>query len=177
MNYLTLTAETIGNEHICCAFSDKKCAASYQQKKRWLTTQFDTGYVFRRLDERAKVFIEYGPAESAWVPVTAPDYLMLGCFWVSGKYKGHGHGKALLQSAIDDARSQGKRGLVTVVGTKKIRFMSNTKWLLRQGFTECDRTPSGFSLVSLDFDPSVSRPTFNATVLDGRCPVQDGFVA
>ena len=41
MSYLALTAETIENEHICCAFSDKKCAASYQQKKRWLTTQFD----------------------------------------------------------------------------------------------------------------------------------------
>ena len=93
---------------------------------------------------------------------------MLGCFWVSGKYKGNGHGKALLQSAIDDAHAQGKRGLVTVVGTKKIRFMSNTKWLLRQGFTECDRTPSGFSLVSLDFDPSDSRPAFNAAVGDGH---------
>lgn len=25
--------------------------------------EFENGYVFRRLDERAKVFIEYGPAE------------------------------------------------------------------------------------------------------------------
>jgi GNAT superfamily N-acetyltransferase len=177
MSYLKLSADTIEAEHICCAFSDKKCAASYQQKKRWLTTQFDTGYVFRRLDERAKVFIEYGPAEAAWVPVTAPDYLMLGCFWVSGKYKGQGHGKALLQSAIDDARGQGKRGLVTVVGAKKMHFMSDTKWLLRQGFTECDRTSSGFSLVSLDFEASDVRPVFNDAVRDGRPPVDDGLVA
>jgi GNAT superfamily N-acetyltransferase len=177
MSYLKLSADTIEREHICCAFSDKKCAASYQQKKRWLTTEFDTGYVFRRLDERAKVFIEYGPAEAAWVPVTAPDYLMLGCFWVSGKYKGQGHGKALLQSAIDDARGQGKRGLVTVVGAKKMHFMSDTKWLLRQGFTECDRTSSGFSLVSLDFEPSDVRPVFNDAVREGRPPVDDGLVA
>ena len=46
--------------------------------------------------------------------VNAPGYLMINCFWVSGQYKGCGHGKALLQSAIDDARSQGKAGLVTV---------------------------------------------------------------
>lgn len=177
MAYMTLNANTIPDEHICCAFSDKKCAASYEAKKQWLTTQFDTGYVFRRLDERAKVFIEYGPAETAWVPVTAPEYMMLGCFWVSGKYKGQGHGKALLQSAIDDARGQGKRGLVTVVGTKKFHFMSDTKWLARQGFTECDRTDSGFSLISLDFEPSGVRPAFNDAVRDGRCPERAGLVA
>lgn len=31
--------------------------------KEWLKKEFDNGYVFRRIDERAKVFIEYGPAE------------------------------------------------------------------------------------------------------------------
>lgn len=133
-NYITLTKENIADEHICCAFSDKKCKDSYELKKAWLKKEFDNGYVFRRIDERAKVFIEYGPAEKAWVPVSAPNYLMINCFWVSGKYKGCGHGKALLQSAIDDAKLQGKDGLVTVVGTSKFHFMSDTKWLLRQGF-------------------------------------------
>ena len=103
MAYINLDRDSIGGEHICCAFSDKKCAQGYELKKQWLTTQFDHGYVFRRLDERAKVFIEYGPAEKAWVPVTAPGYLMLGCFWVSGKYKRNGHGKALLRDAIEAA--------------------------------------------------------------------------
>ncbi len=81
MPYLTLTKENIKDEHICCAFSDKKCVESYELKKQWLAAEFDHGYVFRRLDERAKVFIEYGSAEKAWVPVIAPNYLMIGCFW------------------------------------------------------------------------------------------------
>ena len=59
-NYITLTKENIANEHICCAFSDKKCKDSYELKKEWLKKEFDNGYVFRRIDERAKVFIEYG---------------------------------------------------------------------------------------------------------------------
>ena len=80
-NYITLTKENIANEHICCAFSDKKCKDSYELKKEWLKKEFDNGYVFRRIDERAKVFIEYGPAEKAWVPVNAPNYLMINCFW------------------------------------------------------------------------------------------------
>ena len=58
--YITLTKENIEKEHICCAFSDKKCKDSYELKKTWLKNEFENGYVFRRLDERAKVFIEYG---------------------------------------------------------------------------------------------------------------------
>ncbi len=113
MTYITLNSSNIGKEHI------------------------ENGYVFRRLNERAKVFIEYGPAENAWVPVTAPHYYVLGCFWVSGQYKDKGHGKALLQDVIDDAKAKGLHGLVTIVGAKKFHFMSDTKWLLKQGFKVC----------------------------------------
>ena len=64
--------------------------------------------------------------------------MMIGCFWVSGKYKRNGHGKALLQKAIHAAENQGMNGLVTVVGTKKFHFMSDTKWLFRKGFEVID---------------------------------------
>lgn len=84
--FITLTKENIDKEHICCAFSDKKCKVGYELKKEWLKREFDNGYVFRRLDERAKVFMEYVPAEKAWIPVEAPNYLMINCFWVSGQY-------------------------------------------------------------------------------------------
>lgn len=49
MAYITLIRENIGSEHICCAFSDKKCSKGYELKKQWLATQFDQGYVFRLL--------------------------------------------------------------------------------------------------------------------------------
>jgi len=177
MAYITLTKDNIGSEHICCAFSDKKCSESYALKKQWLEGEFDSDYVFRRLDERAKVFIEYGPAEKAWVPVTAPNYIMIGCFWVSGKYKKNGHDKALLQEAIEAAKSQGKDGLVTVAGTKKFHFMSDSKWLLRQGFDVCENTPSGFSLLSMDFSQTSNQPCFNDSVKNGKCHVDKGIVA
>jgi len=120
--FITLNSENIAKEHICCAFSDKKCKVGYELKKEWLRKEFDNGYVFRRLDERAKVFIEYVAAEKAWLPIFAPNYLAINCFWVSGQYKGKGYAKALLQTAIDDAKAQGKDGLVTVTGTSKFHF-------------------------------------------------------
>ena len=176
MAYITLTKDNIENEHICCAFSDKKCTDSYKMKKQWLAKEFDNDYIFRRIDERAKVFLEYGPAEEAWVPLKAPNYLMLGCFWVSGIYKKQGHGKALLNEVIEAAQDQGKDGLVTVVGTKKFHFMSDTKWLLKQGFEICDSISSGFSLVSMDFNSKDRRPYFNDSVRSGECPEKNGIV-
>ncbi|MDF2819563.1 MAG: family N-acetyltransferase [Clostridiales bacterium] len=176
MQYIDVNKDNIDLEHICCAFSDKKCSESYELKKQWLRNEFENGYIFRKLNERAKVFIEYGPAEKAWVPVTAPNYMMLNCFWVSGKYKGNGHGKALLQQAIDDATKQGKDGLVTIVGTQKYHFMSDTKWLLRQGFEICESISSGFSLMVKYIDKKGEQPTFNDSVKTGECPETTGYV-
>jgi len=175
-NFIQLDRDNIDSKHICCAISDKKCANSYQAKKDLLKKEFNNGYVFRRLDERAKVFIEYGPAEFAWVPITAPNYLNVNCFWVSGKYKKNGYGKALLRSAIDDAKKQEKNGLVTVVGTKKFHFMSDTKWLLKQGFEEIERISSGFSLLAMKFDDNDEYPKFNESVRSGQCPNKEGIV-
>jgi len=177
MAYIKLTKDNIGAEHICCAFSDRKCSESYELKKQWLAGEFDNGYVFKRLDARAKVFIEYGPAEKSWIPVTAPNHMMIGCFWVSGKYKGNGHGKALLQEVIKSAKSQGKDGLVTVVGTKKYHFMSDTQWLLRQGFEVVESISSGFSLIALNLNKTRHRPYFNDSVKRGECPEKEGIVA
>lgn len=176
-NLITLTPENVEREHICCAISDKKCTDGYQQKKQWLKQEFANGYVFRRIDARAKVFIEYGPAESAWAPVDAPNYLFIGCFWVSGQYKGAGYGKALIQQATDDALRQGKSGLVTVVGTKKFHFMSDTKWLLRQGFVECAKLPSGFSLLVKKLDSAAPSPRFGQSAINAICEVRSGLVA
>lgn len=175
-NYITLTKENIDTEHICCAFSDKKCSEGYEMKKAWLKREFENGYVFRRLDARAKVFIEYVPSEKAWIPVEAPNYLMINCLWVSGQYKGNGHAKALLQSAIDDAKAQGRNGLVTVVGTKKFHFMSDTKWLLRQGFMTVEETASGFSLLVLKINPTAPNPSFKECAKGGVCEDKEGLV-
>lgn len=170
MNYIKLTSENIESEHICCAFSDKKCTEGYALKKAWLKNAFTEDYIFERLDERAKVFIEYGPAETTWQPVAAPGYLALGCFWVSGKYKKCGHGKALLQSAIKAAKAQDKAGIIAVVGSKKFHFMSDTRWLQRQGFEVCDTTESGFSLLALTLDKHASLAHFLPVAKAGTCP-------
>jgi len=173
--FIRLDKNNIDKEHICCAFSDKKCKEGYELKKEWLKNQFTHGYVFRRLDARAKVFIEYGPVEKGWVPVDAENYLLLNCFWVSGKYKNSGYGKKLLQFALDDAEKQGKKGVVTVTGTKKFHFMSDTKWLLNQGFHITEKLSNGFCLLTKKIQENADDPKFKKTVLSGEIENKDGL--
>ena len=107
--FIDINKDNIDNEHICCAFSDKKCSEGYNLKKAWLKNEFENGYKFYRLDERAKVFIEYGPSEKAWLPIEVEGFININCFWVSGKYKNSGCGKKLLEKAETEAREQGKK--------------------------------------------------------------------
>ncbi len=173
--FVRLDENNLRSEHICCAISDKKCKESYELKKDWLRKEFKNGYVFLRADARAKVFIEYGPVENGWVPVIASDYLLINCFWVSGQYKGKGYGKALLKFALDDAIAQGKNGLVTVAGIKKFHFMSDTKWLLSQGFEICEKLPSGFCILVKKININAPNPKFKKNVLSGECKDKEGL--
>ena len=75
MDYIRVTKENIDREHICCAMSGKQSLA----KKEWLKQRFEEGLVFYRSAERGKCFIEYIPAENAWVPIEAAGYLYINC--------------------------------------------------------------------------------------------------
>ena len=101
MNYIRITKDNIGREHICCAMSGKQSVV----KKEWLKQRFEEDLVFYRSEERGKCFIEYIPADYAWVPIEAAGYMHINCFWVSGSCKGHGYGDRLLEICIEDARA------------------------------------------------------------------------
>ena len=93
MDKVILTRENIGQEHICCAMSDKKSAEGVEAKKGWLACRMEEGLQFVKLNVRGKVFIEYLPAEYAWVPIEADGYTFINCLWVAGSFKGHGYGR------------------------------------------------------------------------------------
>lgn len=173
MDIIALSRSNIASEHICCAFSDKKCLPGYEAKKNWLRERFDEGYQFRKLNVRGKVFIQYGKAELAWAPVEAPGYLMIDCFWVSGQYKGQGYGKALLHECIADA--QNTNGLVVVASTRKMPFMSDRKFLATQGFELCDTAAPYFELWYKPMNAFATKPKFSDCARNGRCDVDTGL--
>ena len=99
MEYINVTKENLENEHICCAISNNK-DVQVSSKKMWLSERMDDGLVFLKSVERGKCFIEYIPAENAWIPVIAEGYMVINCLWVSGSFKGNGYSSDLLNQCI-----------------------------------------------------------------------------
>ena len=151
MNYIRITKENIDREHICCAMSGKQSIA----KKEWLRQRFEEGLVFYRSEERGKCFIEYIPAENAWVPIMADGWLYINCLWVSGSMKGHGYSDDLLEECIRDARAQGKNGLCILCAEgRKREFLADPKFLAHKGFRVADISDCGIDLRYLPLVPN-----------------------
>ena len=147
MEYIRVTKENLEKEHICCAISNNK-DVQVSSKKVWLSDRFDEGLVFLKSVERGKCFIEYIPAENAWVPIKADGYKYIDCLWVSGSFKGHGYSTDLLNACIDDSKEKGKKGLCILAAAKKKPFLADPKFLKYKGFTVCDEADNGIQFVT-----------------------------
>lgn len=158
MNFIDLNSDNLPSEHICCSISDTKAGSGISIKKKWLEDRFKEGLVFRKLDARGKVFIEYLPAEKAWAPIEAPGYLYINCLWVSGSFKGKGYGAALIKSCIKEAA--GTAGIVALSSAKKKPFLSDGTFLKKYGFVTCDTADPYFELLVLKLNPQAEDPYF-----------------
>ena len=165
---IEVTADNIEREHICCAISDKKGETCVSSKKAWMKDRFADGLVFRKLDARGKVFIEYIPAERAWCPIEAPGYMHVNCFWVSGQYKGKGYADQLLRECIRDAESKGCRGITVIASEKKRPFLSDPNYLKYKGFLAADTAAPFFVLYYLPFSGDAPLPRFKDCARQGK---------
>lgn len=159
MDYIEITEDYLEKEHICCAISNNK-DPQVASKKAWMRERLKEGLVFRKGDIRGKCFIEYIPAEYAWVPIEAEGYMHINCFWVSGSCKGHGYANDLLEACIADAKRKGKSGLTVISSPKKKSFLSEPKYLDYKGFRTADKAEPYFSLLYLPFSEQAVLPRF-----------------
>ncbi len=150
--FINLTQENIEQEHLCCAISDRKHQVGVNVKKQWLKERMAEGHTFRKLDAKGKVFIEYAPLETAWVPIEGEDYLYIYCLWVAGSHKGKGYAKALLEYCIADAKEKGKSGVCVLSSKKKKPFLSEKKFFLGFGFEVVDTIGEEYELLALSFN-------------------------
>ena len=159
MEYIRVTKDNIESEHICCAISNNR-DIQVASKKAWLRSRFDEGLVFLKAAERGKCFIEYIPAENAWLPIVAEGYMYIDCLWVSGSFKGQGYSNELLEQCISDSKSKGRVGLCILTSGKKKPFLADPKYLKHKGFSVCDEAAGGIQLAYLPFDASAPKPAF-----------------
>lgn len=165
MEIITLTPENIEHEHICCAMSDKKSVEAVRLKKNWLKSRMLEGLKFKKMDIKGKAFIEYLPAENAWVPIEAEGYTFINCFWVSGSHKGRGYGKTLLAECESD--SSGRRGVLVIVGKKKMSYLSDKSFFIKQGYQVADCCGANLELLVKRFDNASPMPKFKLCAQQG----------
>lgn len=179
--FINLTAENLADEHLCCIIRSKKTHPGVEAKRQWLSKRLEEGHVFRKLNAKATVFIEYAPLETAWVPVTGDNYIYLYCLWVSGSCKGKGYGKALMEYCLADAREKGKSGVCMLGAQKQKAWLSDQAFAKKYGFEVVDTTEYGYELLACSFDgttpkfgPEVKGPGIESQVLtiyyDMQCP-------
>lgn len=169
-SYLNLTSTNLGEEHICCAIAGKQHQEGVDRKKAFLAAGFKHGLVFRKLDVRGKVFIEYAPAEAAWRPVVAPGYLVIHCLWVSGRYKGQQIGRELLQHCL--AAGKEFPGVAVVAGRSP--YLTDTRFYEHLGFEVVDRTDTGYDLACYRSWDSAPTPRFAENARRGAVAQADG---
>ena len=142
--FINLTAENIGEEHLCCIIRSKKPHPGVEAKRSWLSGQLKEGHVFRKLNEKGCCFIEYAHLEKAWVPITGDNFYYIYCLWVDGKLKGKGYGRELMEYCIADAREKGKSGICMLGAKKQKNWLSNQAFAKKYGFETVDVTDNGY---------------------------------
>lgn len=169
--YINLTADNIDKEHICCAIGDPKHQNGVDCKKKWIKDKLKDGHVFRKLNARGKIFIEYEPLETAFIPISGKNYEYIYCLWVAGRFKNKGIGKELLEYAINDSKEKEKSGICTLVAKKKKPFLGEKKFFEHFGFKTVDSIKD-YELLALQFNDTET-PKFNENARNMKIDDQD----
>lgn len=169
-SFINLTAENLADEHLCCIIRSKKPHPGVEAKRQWLAERLKEGHVFRKLDEKATVFIEYAPLETAWVPIVGDNFYYIYCLWVLGDRKGRGYGKALMDYCLADAKAHGKSGVCMLGAKKQKSWLSDQGFAKKYGFATVDATDQGYELLALSFDGTVPSfaPSAKAQAIESR---------
>ena len=128
--FVNLTPDNLAQEHLCCIIRTKKPHPGVEAKRTWLAERLKEGHIFRKLNIKGCVFIEYAPLETAWVPVVGDNFYYIYCLWVQGAPRGQGYGRQLMEYCIADAKAHGKSG-VCMLGAAKQK-----SWLSDQNFAK-----------------------------------------
>ena len=150
--FVNLTPENLADEHLSCIIRVRKPHPGVEAKRQWLADRLREGHVFRKLQVKDPVFIEYAPLETAWVPVLGDNYLYVYCLWAYGAGKGKGYGRALMEYCLADARAKGKSGVCMLGAEKQKAWLSDQAFAEKYGFETVDTTLDGYRLLAISFD-------------------------
>lgn len=150
-DFINITKKNLDEQHLCCIIRSKVINPGIENKEEWLKDRLDKGHVFRKLDVKGTVFIEYAPLEEAFVPIIGDNFYYIYCLWITGEYKGKGYGKELLDYCINDAKRNKKSGICMLGSTKQKAWLTSQDFMKKNGFSVVE-SKFGYDLLCLSFD-------------------------
>lgn len=132
--------------------------ASSRRRLAWLRKMYEKGLRVKvaLLGNRHAGFIYTMPVEMSTWDFTGRDLTAAPCLWVMRDETGKGVGRALLASAEEEARRQGKKGLVTTAYYHDFWFMP-APYFEGIGFSVAERHKTA-AVVWKAFDSSAKPP-------------------
>lgn len=110
MRIEALSVENL-REGIFCGGGRPREGEMYAQLEAWLEGDVLRGQIAREDDGLVTGFVLYYPIERAPLDVTGEGLYMVQCVTVKPEFRGRGVGRALIESALSDARENGASGL------------------------------------------------------------------
>ncbi len=154
---IEVTPENLKEHGLFCIKNAK--ADGYKQKAKWYSKTFEQGLrinIAQNAQGEKIGFIEYVPAEFAWRPVHAPDYMFIHCMYIySNKDKNLGYGSQMVKKCEEDSKNLGMNG-VTVM-TSNGSWITDKTLFLKNGFEEVDKN-GRFELCVKKFNESAPNP-------------------
>lgn len=153
---IDVTEENVFEVGIFCI--KNKDAPGYKSKIDWFMSNAANGLKIKIAATKKQQlgFIEYVPAEYAWRPIKADNYLFVQCIALFIKTaRNKAVGTALLNKCIDDAMREKKFGVCVV--TSDGAWMANRRLFEKNSFQKTD-TLDRFELLVKKFDQNSPDP-------------------
>lgn len=136
---IEVTPQNVHEHSFFCIRNIK--SPGFESKRRWFEKRFKEGLQLKILkseDDKMLGFIEFTPAEKAWRPVDASNYMFIHCIAISSKKdREQGFGSMLINEAEREAKKRHMDGLCVM--TSKGAWMANKTVFEKNGFKEVDR--------------------------------------
>lgn len=156
---IVVTPQNVEEETLFCV---KDIAnPGFESKRKWFVKRYEEGLRMKILkDDTDKMmgFIEYIPANKAWRPIQADNFMFIHCIVVySKKDRNQGYGSLLLNEVEKDAKSAGMSGVCAMT--------SNGAWLADKSIFENNgfevlAKKDRFELLSKKWETTAANPKF-----------------
>ena len=157
VNILSITPKNVSEKGVYCI--KNKEAAGFQTKVEWCKNKGNEKLQLKiAINSQKKQigFIEYIPAEFAWRPIDANNYMFIHCIAIFSKdARNKNLGSTLLKECETEAKHLGKFGVCVM--TSNGAWMAEKKLFEKNGYFKVDELDR-FELMAKKFGPQYISP-------------------